>query len=377
MRIQLNLYIIALYLASFFLYYSCTEIPQSAVIDAPAKNILLMTTSDFSTGHISVLELDTHKVYKDILPAHSDSLVKYSGNMYFILNRLGEDNITRIDPNNKWQVLYEKSTGKKSNPYDIAVISEDTAIMSLFGKDYIIVINPKTGKIIKEINVSKFADNDNIPEISALFYYDNYIYAVAGRLNRNITGNSIWPPVGESYLLKISTTTFEVEANMILPFSNPLSKMRYSSSRQTIYFAASAMFATKYSLDGGVVEFHLPSQTFLESPLTEEQAGFEITDAILIYDNLGFILGLDDENNSYFAAFDPQQKTLIKKIAKINYFSGGYFTDMVADSFYNIYLADRTAKNPGIRIFDSDTLKEITDKPIRVGLPPYSLEIIE
>ena len=47
--------------------------------------------------------------------------------------------------------------------------------------------------------------------------------------------------------------------------------------------------------------------------------------------------------------------------------------DIAADDQY-VYVPDRSATAPGIRIFDRSTFVEVTTQPIQTGLPPWSVE---
>ena len=53
---------------------------------------------------------------------------------------------------------------------------------------------------------------------------------------------------------------------------------------------------------------------------------------------------------------------------------GWVFTHMaLTPDNTELWLTDRTAEKPGIRIFDTVTDAEITEEPINVGLPPSAI----
>lgn len=355
-----------------FSFGFCADLPVPPKPNLPNQNLLVTISSDFSTGFLSALNLKNEKVYKDILPVHSDSVVVSNHNSIYVLNRLGIDSIMRIEPDSDFTLSYETSMGKRSNPYDIAFISSQKAVVALYGRSYLSVIDPRNGKELSQIDLSFYADQDGIPEISAVYYYQNKLYALLQRLDRNQVSTYIWPPVDKSYLIKMNDTNFAIEKAHVLPFTNPSSRIRFFSDRNTFVFTASGYFGANYALDGGIVEFNPATGTFLNSPLTEAQAGLEITDAILQSSHLGFAICQDKNFNSFLIAFNPSTGSTIKTLASHSYSIGGYFSGLEMHNG-KLYVADRNAQNPGIRLFDTHTLNEITQNPRYIGLPPTRL----
>lgn len=354
----------------------CTDLPRPLKPDVPADNLLIVGTTDFSTGFISAVSLDDLTVYKDIQPAHSDFSIASEGTAVYTLNKLGADSITRSQPAESFSIQYSVSAGSKTNPYDIVEIGSNRAAVSLYGQDYLLLIDTITGKTVSQIDLPAYADADGIPETSSLFYRNGRLYVFVQRLDRNTTSSSIWPPAGQSYLLKINSTFTAVEKSFTLPFTNPVSRARYFTERNSIIIAAPGNYGANYSLDGGVIEFDLDTETFLISPLTEQQAGLEISDAVLVSSTLGFAICSDASFNSYFIAFNPSTHAMISTLAQIPATTGGYFSGM---AYHNgrLYLGDRKANGPGIRIFNTTTLNEITQTPLDTGLPPVSLELYQ
>ncbi|MEK7330969.1 MAG: hypothetical protein AAB113_09215, partial [Candidatus Eisenbacteria bacterium] len=55
-------------------------------------------TSDFSTGGLSVIDLDTRQVAVNVAKVHSDATLRVHGGLIYVVNRFGQDNIQVIDP---------------------------------------------------------------------------------------------------------------------------------------------------------------------------------------------------------------------------------------------------------------------------------------
>jgi hypothetical protein len=239
-------------------------------------------------------------------------------------------------------------------------------------KNTIEILNQATAVKLAEIDLSAFADADGYAEIGSMIYQGGFIYATAARLNRLAT-DSIWPPVGQSYLFKISTSNYQFNS-YLLPFTNPVSRLHFHPGRNSLIFAAPARFASSYALDGGCIEFSLTLGTFLTAPITEIQAGYEIADCHIQSDGSGIFVGYDSGLNSIFGSFDTSTHAITRVAATLGRNVGGYFSGFLLHSNGKIYLADRNILNPGIRVFSGPPLIEQTAKAIYTGLPPYSME---
>jgi len=349
----------------------CSELSLPDIPNIIPENLLLITGSDFSTGFLSAYSLDNNEIYQDIYPTHSDAVVRVSKNKIFVVNRLGEDNIMRYSSETNLNLMYEKSTGSQSNPQSIAVINENSSLVTLNNKNYILMVDTSTGNMIGEIDLSKYADADQFCETSEVLIINNKAYITIQRLNRH---KNSWPPVGDSYLLKINTSDFEIEKELVLPFNNPISKIRYNTLRNSIIITASGNFGSNYLLDGGVIEYNILTDSFMTSLIRETEAGFEITDAVLINNSIGFLIGQRENLNSVFAVFDINEHKIVKILSELSSSIGGFYSDVLFD-IDKVYLSDRNALDPKVRIFSVDTLEEINS--ISIGLPPFSIDMLK
>ena len=368
---MIRLKLVALFLV---LLSACSDLPRPERPAVPSSKLLLVGASDFVTGFLNAISLADNTVYRDILPTHSDSVVRSSANEAYVVNRLGQDNITRLLAEQSFSPRYESATGNLSNPHDIVVVDSSTAVVSLYGKNYLLLIDPSSGATKGQIDLSAYADIDTLPEAASLYLDRTDLYVTVQRLNRFIVGAQVWPPVGTSYLLRIPTSTYQVAEAFSLPYTNPISRLRHFAPRNSLIFCTPALYAFNYALDGGIVEFDLDTKTFSTAPLTETQAGLELSDAILVSATLGFAIGNDADFNSTLLAFNPSTNQVIKTMATLSFSVGGYYSDL-AYSNGKLYLADRKLTAPGVRIFDTASLQEITTEPLNVGLPPLSLQV--
>lgn len=354
--------------------FGCTDLSRPARPDAPAGGVILMTTSDFTSGFLTALDPVTGRVYQDLLSVFNDSLPRYdtSSAATYIVQRLGSDSLRKLDNRGGYLTTYERSLGTKSNPQDLIVLPGNLIAVSYLNKNAIEILNQANAVKVAEIDLSAYADADGYAEIGSMVYQGGFIYATAARLARLAT-DAIWPPAGQSYLLRINISNYQVTPYQV-PYTNPVSRLHFHAARNSLIFAAPARFASSYALDGGCVEFSLSSQAFLGTLITEVQAGYEIADCQVQADGSGIFVGYDSGLNSIFGSFDTSTHAVTRVAATLSRNVGGYFSGFLLHSNGKVYLADRNILSPGIRIFGGPTLIEQTTKAIYTGLPPYAME---
>lgn len=349
---------------------ACTDLPQPAKPDAPASGVMLVAGTDFTTGFLSAFEPLTGKVYRDIVPLHSDVQLAYQA-APFALQRLGSDSLRRLDQNAGYAAAFEQSLGSRSNPQGIAFLPGNQVAISYYNRNTIDIRSAQTGIQTGSIDLSAWADADAFAEIGHLHYHSGFLYVAVQRLNRQAS-DAVWPPLGSSYLLRIDISTYAITA-FLMAYSNPVSRLHYNAGRGSLVFAAPGRFAANYSLDGACVEFDLGSSSFLTPPMTEAQAQYEIADCDIKPDGSGVFVGYDSQLNSVFGSFDPAAHVVTRVAAQLSSASGGYYAGFQLHSSGKVYLADRNLYQPGLRIFSGLLLAEETVQPIYTGLPPFSL----
>lgn len=356
-------------------FISCARLLPPERPDVPASGVLVAATTDFSTGYVSAMRLDGSETYKDIEPLHSDAVVVSAGGSLFALNRLGADNIRRLNPLSGFRTVYEESLGEKSNPHAMAYVNSSLAAVTLYGKAYLLWINPETGREFDRTDLSAWSDADGIPEASGAVYASGKVYVAVQRLDRNAAG--YWPPVGDSYLLRLDPYSRNVEASFLIPYSNPVSGLRYSVSRNSLILACPATFAVSFLNDGGLAEFDLGSQTFLASPLRETETGFEISDVEVLATGKAYIIGMKSDYTSVLASVTLNAPSTLKVLREISPTEGGFFSGMTVSSGGTLYVGDRTASSPGILMLNTLDDSLVSGAPVSIGLPPFDFELLE
>ena len=117
-------------------------------------NQAVITTTDYSSGSFSSLDLATNTATNDHLTIHSDAVVRTYRDKVYIINRLGQDNVLVLDQSDLKTPLTQYSTGNGSNPHDMAFVSEEKAYISRYEHTHLLIVNPVTGDSLGEVDLS-------------------------------------------------------------------------------------------------------------------------------------------------------------------------------------------------------------------------------
>lgn len=331
------------------------------------KNRAFVVTTDYYTGSFSTIDIATQTATKDIAPIHSDAVAVYRKGKVYVVNRLGQDNITVLDPMDNFNVLKQFSTGNGSNPYDIEFLSDIKAYVSRYGINSILRVNPEDGIEIGTIDLSSLADdNDSIPEMAYMLLKDDELYVAIQRLDRN----AWFAPTGISYLAVVDTNTDTLEKTITLTGTNPIEDLVYNEATDGILVAEVGSYGAQ---DGGIEKINTSTNTAEGFIITEETLGGDIGPFVIASETKGYVIVTDSSFNTTLKSFNPKDGTLLETI----YSTVGFaLTCLALNDQGELYVCDRTETNPGIRIYNTADDSEIITTPIDVGLPPNGVIFI-
>ena len=359
---------------------------------ASGKKVLLVVTTDFASGALSGIDLENNQPVNDLLTLDQDSVVREIDGIPYILERTNA-NIKRLDKNNDFGVVYEKSLrktpGEYVNPHDIAKVNDETALVSMYALKEMRVVSLDDGTLTgRALDISSYSSDSTAPDVSQLLRVGGFIYAgiqdiVTETCPENTAGcfmGSLFA-AQNSRLLKINVSNLHVLRGHLLPFKNLIGRLQlYTSGNvQKILGAGVGMFG---QIDGGVVSYHISSDSFDSPTFQEETAssstgskGRDINQVVYVNDTRAFAMLSDSGFKNFVVAFNPVTRTITKQILPLDKEDGNYAEILIEGD--SLLVADRNTIRPGIRIFDVNTLEEKTPEPINVGLPPYSMVVVE
>ncbi len=343
---------------------------------SPSGALALIITTDYESGAYSTIRRTDRTVYADIEAIHADAVCRYDRNIGapFIVNRWGADAIAILDPNAEWRITREYSVAAGSNPQDIAAVSPERAYVARLNEPALLAVHPFTGAHLQEVDLSEYADDDGIPDVTWLLALDGKVYALLARLDA-------FRPTDHSTLLVIDGPTGAVEEELRLTHTNPSGKLRYQKDLEKLVLIETGGFSSLGGADrlDGIVELFDPATRTLSGPVvTAEALGGDIIDAVILSSTKGFAIieqGSDDTLATHLVTFDPGTG---KKGRHLSSQSGFAYSALeLTPDGKELWLADRTRTNPGIRIFDATTDALLTPEPIDVGMPPFMICFIE
>jgi hypothetical protein len=337
------------------------------------SDYLFVTTTDYSTGSCSTIGLDPPRtVAQNVASIYSDAVARYYNGYIYVINRKGADNIQILDPNNGFATVREFSTGNLSNPQDVAFTAPDKMYVSRNESNTMWIMNPLTGAQTGSIDLSMFADSDGLCEMQYMLLIADRLFVSIQRLDRD----NWWTPVGTSFIAVVDTdadTLVDVEPGapgtqaITLPHSNPYSEIQLDPWTRHLYVACAGYWGV---LDGGIELIDASALTSAGTLLSESSAGGDFLDVEIVNGDVGFAIV---QNPSFFTdliMFDPSAGTKTQTI----YAPGDYvLQDIDLGPTGELFLADRTIVDPGVRVYEALTGVEITSGPIDVGLPPFDL----
>jgi DNA-binding beta-propeller fold protein YncE len=155
--------------------------------EGTSKNTaILMHTSDYTTGSMRWLSGDTISDAK--VSFNSDTKLVAHGKMLYVLERYGADNIAIVNIENlpSTSEITQVSLAPLANPMDLEVINDTLAWVALYGTDYLLQINPKTGKSIDSVSLKKWnAEGADVPYAQSLALYGDTLIVVLQRLGED------------------------------------------------------------------------------------------------------------------------------------------------------------------------------------------------
>jgi hypothetical protein len=328
-----------------------------------------VVATDFITGSFGTISLDAPRQVTPATPERrlgADAVAREANGLVYVVNRSDPPNIQVLDPAADFSTILQCSTGERSNPQDIAFLRSDKAYVSRYGNTQVLVVDPSVADcadfVRAEIDLASFADADGFPEMDQMAIVGERLYVSLQRLDQD----NFFTPAGPGMVAVIATATDEVVGQIELSGRNPFAHTRGLTVRNgSLLVSEAGLFGVN---DGGIEAIDLQSQAALGYFVSEEDLGGDVTDFAMVSDDLGFAtVSLPDFSNA-LVAFDPHQGTVIRTLA-----SGGNFADIEVNDRGELFVADGTFGRSGVRIFDVDTLDELTAEPIDLVLPPFDL----
>lgn len=327
---------------------------------------LLVLGTDFSTtGIASTIDIPSLEVTQNAIDgvASTDPVVREVGDLLYIINRFGADNLTVID-RDSLSLIEQVSTGNGTNPQDVAVAG---------GKLYVAALGTAGVLVFSEadlaagpssmIDLSSLDPDDGLPNCNTLRVSGARLYVACGILDDN---DSFLTPRGVGQIAVIDIAADSLVTSFDMQNRNPFGFMQS--------FGSELIIAT------------VPSFADLTSGCVEQISTGDSPSSRCVIDNsdlMGYassIASLDGSRLliSVTEAFDGTDFGPLGYLVQYDLAAAGEPSpmtpsdqrpfDAVECPSGHIAVADAGG---GVRIYDAAGT-ELTDAPLDIGLPPVS-----
>lgn len=146
---------------------------EPCVVEPAEPTRLLVTTTDFATGAVSVVDLASGEVDNDVAASGTDSLPAWHDGRVVLVHRYQLDYVEVLDPANGWSTTAEYAMpgecSNTPNPQSIAFGPDGLAYVPELASPTVVVLDasaPPSDAIVDTIDLGAFADDDGNPEAS-------------------------------------------------------------------------------------------------------------------------------------------------------------------------------------------------------------------
>jgi DNA-binding beta-propeller fold protein YncE len=337
-------------------------------------------TSDYASGTLSVVDLETREVTRDVADVSSDPVARCYRGLVYVVNRYGHDNIQVIDPAHGYATLRQLSVGNGTNPQDIAFASPSKAYVSRLGSPDLLIVDPSTGRTLGAIPLAAWADADGNPETAHLAVVGDLLLVALERLANfvpadtgliavvDMRADTVYdadPFTPGTQVVKLRGLNPGTDFS-VLPAAGP-------QLDSHLYIGCSGRWG---EWDGGIEDIVVPAQG--GPPGVIRSAGFAITEAALGGDVLDVVAG--DAGHPYAIVSDAAFETRLvswdpatgRPIATL-YAPGGYsLSDAALDGRGELYVCNSSFAAPGLLVFQTGSDRCVAG-PLATGLPPVQI----
>lgn len=206
-------------LGSLLLFCSCSDDnndpnPTPTPVEESSKDALIMTMSPKpssvheGTSYIQVLDASQKGEYDN-----SKGLQISYGSMPSVINKdifylpfLGKNTIIKYqEKSGKIEEVAKLSIQADASPAQIAIVNKDKAYISLFGKGKLLVVNPETLKLIKEIPLYSYGKGDENPNPGVMIIREGKLFVGLGQMVGGLYSFDKDSPSSDMLVLDINT----------------------------------------------------------------------------------------------------------------------------------------------------------------------------
>ncbi len=224
---------------------SAEEVSSSSAEDVVTAAVF---GSDYKTGELRWV-INGKKISEKSVAFFQDSKVIANGSDLYVLERMGADNITKLNPKELEEkvekaVVWQIPLDDGANPTDVA-FSGENAWVALQNADSLVRISTKDGKISKSIKTTDFAyEGETSPYVADIELNDGKLYVL---MQRYMLDPATWATTYPKGLLAIyDASTGDLKDTVQLLKKNPTAMTFFDGS---LYVASQGEYNAAYGTD--------------------------------------------------------------------------------------------------------------------------------
>ena len=224
---------------------SAEEVSSSSAEDVVTAAVF---GTDYTTGELRWV-INGKKISEKSVAFFQDSKVIANGSDLYVLERMGADNITKLNPKELEEkvekaVVWQIPLDDGANPTDIA-FSGENAWIALQNADSLVRISTKDGKISKSIKTTDFAyEGETSPYVADIELNDGKLYVL---MQRYMLDPATWATTYPKGLLAIyDASTGDLKDTVQLLKKNPTAMTFFDGS---LYVASQGEYNAAYGTD--------------------------------------------------------------------------------------------------------------------------------
>jgi hypothetical protein len=164
------------------------------VLDPSNPSRLVLTTTDHSTGAVTIVDLDDGRVISDVAEGSTDAIPTWGANTVQLVHRHGYDYVELLDASepSRLRSLREVPVGMqpRANPQGLVFGPDGLAFVPLMGEPWVEVLDlsaPPGEELVDRIDLSAFADADGNPDAGVAVACGDTMIVSIGRLDQSFS----------------------------------------------------------------------------------------------------------------------------------------------------------------------------------------------
>ncbi|MDQ7006522.1 MAG: hypothetical protein Q9Q40_04760 [Acidobacteriota bacterium] len=342
------------------------------------QRFLVAATDFLSSGRLRVLSVARGRELIDEgagASVSSDPVLSRAGAV-IVINRLGFDNLQRLDPGRDFATAWQRRVGEGSNPHD-ALVVDGRGFVTRYEPPFsdLARFDPGRGEVDASVGLEELAENDDgYPRPDRLAFAAGKIFVGLQDIDRTFTRYA------DGKLAVVDPVTLDLEGAILLPGRNPgRILVAREAGREKLFVALAGIFPglLPQELSGGVAVVDVANRVFERWALDDDAAGGNVADLALASPRLGYVLVSDADYVHRVLAFDPAVGEVRRTVLE----SPDFVPAIALSGGGVLAVPDRDYRAPGVcfyRVPRTDvTRTETALGCLPVGLPPAALSALD